>query len=169
MTNASKPGASKPWENENAPSATPPIPTPTAPPAPPAPATDDLDALKAKADELGVQYAANIGAETLAGRIAEAEAEAAKATAETDADKGEPTVVTPPADINAKLSEEKVSTGTRKVDPKSLDFTQQAPLEVINMVSQGKTVKEAMKIYNKTRAAKTVQAEAEAVVEDAEE
>ena len=38
------------------------------------PEIDNLAALKAKADELGVPYAANIGAKTLAARIEEAEA-----------------------------------------------------------------------------------------------
>lgn len=38
------------------------------------PQSDDLGALKARADELGIPYGSNIGAKTLAGRIAEAEA-----------------------------------------------------------------------------------------------
>ncbi|PWE26716.1 hypothetical protein C4N9_20880 [Pararhodobacter marinus] len=40
-------------------------------------APDDLDALKARADELGVEYGPRIGAETLRERIAEAEKSAA--------------------------------------------------------------------------------------------
>lgn len=42
-----------------------------------APAADDLDALKARADELGVEYGPRIGADTLRERIAEAEKSAA--------------------------------------------------------------------------------------------
>jgi hypothetical protein len=38
------------------------------------PESGDLDALKVRADELGIPYGANIGAPTLAKRIAEAEA-----------------------------------------------------------------------------------------------
>ena len=37
------------------------------------PESDDMDALKAKADALGVEYGHNIGASTLAKRIADAE------------------------------------------------------------------------------------------------
>ena len=40
------------------------------------PEIEDIDALKAKADALGVSYGANIGAPTLAKRIADAEGEA---------------------------------------------------------------------------------------------
>jgi hypothetical protein len=38
------------------------------------PVNDDLDALKARADALGVEYGPRIGADTLRDRIAEAEA-----------------------------------------------------------------------------------------------
>ena len=38
------------------------------------PQSDNLDALKARADELGVSYGPNIGDKTLASRISEAEA-----------------------------------------------------------------------------------------------
>ena len=123
----------KPWENDTGPAATPP-----APPPPPA-APEDLAALKAKADELGVQYAANIGAETLSTRIAEAQA--AQAGANDDAGKPEPTVVTPAPDINAQKVDEKVSRKERQSGATNVD--DQAPLEIINMVSGGMSLKEA--------------------------
>lgn len=143
----------KPWETENGPG-TPPNPE------------SALDALKKEADELGVQYAANIGASTLAARIDEHKqanstppAPPAPPTPPTppappapnpDEDKPEPTVVTQPdpgGDINAQKCEEKVSKADRKATKASINWDNQAPLEVINMVSGGMSMADAKEKY----------------------
>lgn len=137
----------KPWENDSGPTQT-----------PPAPPTDEelLVAAKATADELGITYAANIGLATLQERIAEA--------------LNTPVETPPPApDINALKRDEKVSKAERQASKASIDYSKQAPLEVINMVSQGMSVKEARKKHAEAGAIRAArEAERRGEVDDQE-
>lgn len=140
--------ANKPWEQESAPNKVP-LDSENQPTL--------LDQLKQRAEELGVSFAANIGEDTLAQRIAEAE------DAMEQDDAKEPALdSTGQPKSGAQLGKDAhVDTTVAEFDGTSEDQKQrvedagividgeQAPLALVNLISQGYTMKKARKILAK--------------------